>query len=662
MKGLSIKVPMDVFIGMFLPENELNDKKVKAVRKGFKGKDVDTVEGTCMNPLLFAANWSVLVNRFVQAIPSSFESGKEWIRKMDENKGHLSSCIHDMESKASFEFKPRESRAQVITRNEGLEHNHGVASSVNDEGPDGVSIGSREEGGNSSQKLADQMLSVPLSNVESLRTTLPAVTLTELTELLPPLSQSSLDHPDKKKLFSVQEFFRYTESEGRRFFEELDRDGDGQVTLEDLEVAMRKRKLPQTYSREFMRRARRNPFSKSFGWKQFLSLMERKEPTILRAYTSLCLSESGTLHKSQMLVSLKNAGLPANEHNAVAMMQCLNMDTEESVSYGHFRNFMLLLPSDRLLQDDPRNIWFEAATAVAVAPAAEIQRENVLKSAFAGGLSCAFSSAVMHPVDTVKTQVQASTTLTFPEIMSKIPQIGLRGLYKGSIPAILGQFSSHGLRTGICEVSKLVLINVAPNLPDIQVESMASFFSTVLGTVARLPCEVLKQRLQAGLYDNVGEALIGTWQQDGLKGFFRGTGATLCRELPFYVAGMGLYTESKKFVQRLIRRELEPWETVVVGAISGGLASVTTTPFDVIKTRMMTTSGARNVSMSAVAFSILRHEGPLALFKGAVPRFFWIAPLGAMNFAGYELLRKAMDGNKDVARDQVSEEKSVSSG
>ncbi|PPR89327.1 hypothetical protein GOBAR_AA31351 [Gossypium barbadense] len=42
------------------------------------------------------------------------------------------------------------------------------------------------------------------------------------------------------------------------------------------------------------------------------------------------------------------------------------------------------------------------------------------------------------------------------------------------------------------------------------VESMAPFFSTVLGTVDRLPCEVLKQCLQAGLYDNVGEALIGT--------------------------------------------------------------------------------------------------------------------------------------------------------
>ncbi|PPD74299.1 hypothetical protein GOBAR_DD28773 [Gossypium barbadense] len=473
-------------------------------------------------------------------------------------------------------------------------------------------------------------------------------------ELIAPLSGSDSDWNSKVQIFSVKNRI------GRSFFEELDRDGDGQVTLEDLEVAMKKRKLPVKYSREFMRQTRRNPFSKSFGWKQFLSLMERKEPTILEAYTSLCLSESGTLQKSEILASLKNVGLPATEDNAVAMKRFLNAGTEESVSYGHFRNFMLLLPPDRLRQDEPRNIWFKAASVVAVTPPAEVPAISVLKSAIAGGLSCGLSSALMYPIDTVKTQLQASTTLTFLELMSNIPQIGLRGLYKGSIPAILGQFSSNGLRTGISEVSKLVLINVAPNLPDIQVKSMASFLGTVLGTMARLPSEVLKQRLQANLYDNVGEALIGTWKQDGPQAFFRGAGATLCRELPFYVAGMGLYTESKKFTQRLIRRELEPWEAVVVGAISGGLVSVISTPFDVIKTRMMTASGGQNVSMSAVAISILRHEGPLALFKGLIPRFFWIAPFGAMNFAGYELLRKAMDGNKDIATDQVSGNKDIS--
>ncbi|CAM8957946.1 unnamed protein product [Rhodiola kirilowii] len=281
------------------------------------------------------------------------------------------------------------------------------------------------------------------------------------------------------------------------------------------------------------------------------------------------------------------------------------------------------------------------STSVEVAASEKDNTENVLKSALAGGFSCALSSFIMHPVDTVKTQVQAST-LSLPEVISMLPQIGYQGLYRGIVPAVVGQFSSHGLRTGICETIKFILVSVAPTMPDIQVESVSSFCGTILGTTTRIPSEVLKQRMQAGLYDSLGEAIVGTWKQDGLKAFFRGTGATLCREIPFYVAGMGLYTESKKVVQKIIGRQLEPWEIVVVGAVSGGLAAVTTTPFDVIKTRMMIATGGSPESMSAIALSILRQEGPLGLFKGAVPRFFWVAPLGAMNFAGYELARKAL--------------------
>ncbi|KAL5982589.1 hypothetical protein ACLOJK_016663 [Asimina triloba] len=270
----------------------------------------------------------------------------------------------------------------------------GATSSVKDDGENRVSPDNREEPEVSfAPKLANGLLNIPLSNVERLRSTLSTVSLTELIELIPHLGRPSKDYPDKKKLFSVQDFFRYTESEGmddntitvessvedhglnarfeeklltistvqvegRRFFEELDRDGDGQVNLEDLEIVMRKRRLPRRYAREFFRRTRSHIFSKSFGWKQFLSLMEQKEPTILRAYTTLCLSKSGTLQKSQILTSLESAGLPANEDNAVAMMRFLNADTEGPISYGHFRNFMLLLPSERL-EDDPRNGYDE---------------------------------------------------------------------------------------------------------------------------------------------------------------------------------------------------------------------------------------------------------------------------------------------------------------
>ncbi|KAM3289983.1 mitochondrial substrate carrier family protein C [Capsicum chacoense] len=709
-KGLLIKLPIMMFVGMF----GNNDKGANNVaKKGLKEKfGVGKGDGgSCVNCLQFDVAWSLLMNGFVQAVPTPFKSVKKPSSKANEDTvrvNHVKKSSDQVvirnydgvkdkeENNLSFEcvfgflfdqiamklqkfdlgVQQHECHNQIPQPANQFDHFKvlvriiegkradvngflgnlnfarvgGVPSSIVDVGSStreerevGANDidGQDESTGNSAKSLANGLLSIPLSNVERLRSTLSTVSITELIELFPQLGRSSKDHPDKKKLISVQDFFRYTEAEGKRFFEELDRDGDGQVTLEDLEVAMRKRKLPKRYAHELMHRARSHLFSKSFGWKQFLSLMEQKESTILRAYTSLCLSKSGTLQKSEILASLNNAGLPANEDNAIAMMRFLSADAEESISYGHFRNFMLLLPSDRL-QEDPRNIWFEAATVVAVPPPVEIPAGSVLKSALAGGLSCALSTSLMHPVDTIKTQVQAST-LTFPQIISKLPELGARGLYRGSIPAIVGQFSSHGLRTGIFEASKVLLINIAPTLPELQVQSVASFCSTFLGTAVRIPCEVLKQRLQAGLFDNVGAAIIGTWQQDGLKGFFRGTGATLCREIPFYVVGMGLYAESKKAVQQLLGRELEPWETVAVGALSGGLTAVLTTPFDVIKTRMMTAPQGRSVTSSMVALSILHHEGPVGLFKGAIPRFFWIAPLGAMNFAGYELARKAMD-------------------
>ncbi|XP_061339236.1 uncharacterized protein LOC133285935 isoform X2 [Gastrolobium bilobum] len=697
-KRLPTNVNWKFFLGMFSP-NSVNGNRGQVLGGGLKEKEVvDKEDGSCPNFLQFAVNWSLLVNEFFQSLPGPFKSGR---KRFDDDK--LCSC---MKPTVSCEVKRSGSKGQFdkTTGEKGVREKEGKQVSLEclicfNFVQLSQTIQILDPGVQENDSDCEQKFSFPYCHWNALTNILqghkvnvngflrnlgfakvdgipssaigPSPSKNEegdgsaTTESMANNGESSQKqgiasevHPDKKKLYSVQDFFRYTEAEGRRFFEELDRDSDGQVTMEDLEIAMRKRKLPQRYAHEFMRRTRSHLFSKSFGWNQFLSLMEQKEPTILRAYTSLCLSKSGTLKKSEILESLKNARLPANEGNAVAMMRFLNADAEGSISYGHFRNFMILLPSDRL-REDPRNIWFEAATVVAVPPSVEIPAGSVLRSALAGGLSCALSCALMHPVDTIKTQVQAST-LSFPEIISKLPQIGARGLYKGSIPAILGQFSSHGLRTGIFEASKLVLINVAPTLPEIQVQSILSFCSTILGTAMRIPCEVLKQRLQAGLYDNLGEALVGTWRQDGLGGFFRGTGATLCREVPFYVAGTGLYEQSKKAVQQLLGRELEAWETVAVGALSGGLAAVTTTPFDVMKTRMMTAQG-RSVSMTLVGFSILRHEGPLGLFKGAVPRFFWIAPLGAMNFAGYELARKALNKNAELTSDLLSQKKEASS-
>lgn len=91
----------------------------------------------------------------------------------------------------------------------------GVSSTDNEDGESHSSTENREEQESfSAQKVANGLLNIPLSNVERLRSTLSSVSLTELIELVTHLGRPTKEHPDKKKLFSVQDFFRYTESEG----------------------------------------------------------------------------------------------------------------------------------------------------------------------------------------------------------------------------------------------------------------------------------------------------------------------------------------------------------------------------------------------------------------------------------------------------------------
>ena len=43
---------------------------------------------------------------------------------------------------------------------------------------------------------------------------------------------------------------------GREFFDSLDRDRDGEVSLDDMKAAMRARNLPERYAKDFIRTAR----------------------------------------------------------------------------------------------------------------------------------------------------------------------------------------------------------------------------------------------------------------------------------------------------------------------------------------------------------------------------------------------------------------------
>ena len=86
------------------------------------------------------------------------------------------------------------------------------------------------------------------------------------------------------------------------------------------------------------------------------------------ALNSLGLSRSGMMRESDVKQTLKRLGLPATDENATAMLKHLGMDGEGYVSYGQFRNFLMLLPRDVATAKDPSVLWFEASTMVQINP------------------------------------------------------------------------------------------------------------------------------------------------------------------------------------------------------------------------------------------------------------------------------------------------------
>ena len=381
--------------------------------------------------------------------------------------------------------------------------------------------------------------------------------------------------------------------------------------------------------------------------------MNERESTMLRAFNSLGLSRSGMMRESDVKQTLKRLGLPATDENATAMLKHLGMDGEGYVSYGQFRNFLMLLPRDVATAKDPSVLWFEASTMVQINPPEAARSATVklaIQAAIAGALASGTSTAAMHPMDTLKTRIQA-TVGAGPGIkafIKSIPSIGARNLYRGIIPAVVGAASGHGFRTATYEVACKLLapLTVMPLITEIQIQGFGSGLGTLVGTSVRIPCEVLKQRLQTGQHANAIEAFKAV-TKDGPRGLFAGTAATMSREVPFYVIGMVTYEKLKQAAAAMKRKDLTAWETIGLGGLSGAIAAAATTPADVLKTRAMTGASPAGEAIWITVKNIMAKEGPGALMKGCFPRMLWIAPLGAMNFAGYELAKRAMQAADD---------------
>ncbi|CAN1252922.1 Calcium-binding mitochondrial carrier protein SCaMC-2 [Linum perenne] len=160
---------------------------------------------------------------------------------------------------------------------------------------------------------------------------------------------------------------------------------------------------------------------------------------------------------------------------------------------------------------------------------------NLVTATICGGLSTLIATYVSHPLDTLKTRVQAQVharrnRVGAREIYNQLCRDGeFDSLYAGLLPSLLGNIQSMGLNLVLFESLTKVYRGIRPTDSRFLTTFVCSSLSGLAASIATHPMEVVKRKMQMeGIVEesNNLEAIREKYEQiveqDGAYGLYRG--------------------------------------------------------------------------------------------------------------------------------------------
>eukprot|EP00026_Physarum_polycephalum_P009563 Phypoly_transcript_09691.p1 GENE.Phypoly_transcript_09691~~Phypoly_transcript_09691.p1 ORF type:complete len:383 (+),score=32.76 Phypoly_transcript_09691:112-1260(+) len=281
---------------------------------------------------------------------------------------------------------------------------------------------------------------------------------------------------------------------------------------------------------------------------------------------------------------------------------------------------------------------------------------------FTYNAACTFVlDAPFYPVDVIRTrmQVQGSTlqNTSFPKYHNTwdaakklIKHEGTKGLFQGFLTCEFGYATSHVIYYGVYEATKQSL---QPMFPDLDAKVKVFITTCIGGAAAELgscamwvPFDVATQRLQIQgslepcKYHNGYYLLQHIYKTEGVRGLYRGFGATLIRNIPSSAAWWSTYEVTKSYLHQFDVRKLlhlpprntqdmlvattscsssdndhgshsrgrqveneDPVIHCIAGVVAAATATTLTNPLDVAKTRLQTTT-SHHIASHNTTFSL----------------------------------------------------------
>ncbi|KAJ3098687.1 hypothetical protein HDU97_003804 [Phlyctochytrium planicorne] len=282
--------------------------------------------------------------------------------------------------------------------------------------------------------------------------------------------------------------------------------------------------------------------------------------------------------------------------------------------------------------------------------------------ALAGFLAGAVSTAILHPLDLVKTKFQVDESKyragafglrgTWNSLMKIKALDGAAGLYRGISANMAGATLSWGLYFWWYSLFKEQMVDwkVKGDTSDKKLSASEHLVaSAVAGAITALftnPFWLVKTRMCAdrasdpGAYKSLIEGLTKTYKYEGIPGLYKGIIPAL-----FGVSHGALqfmaYEEMKRYWSGDAGGKLGTGEYLVMAASSKIFATVCTYPYQVVRARLQNERARKNVVYQGATGTIKRIyslEGFSGFYKGLGPNIIRVMPGTMVTFGVYETL------------------------
>eukprot|EP01102_Stenamoeba_stenopodia_P004920 TRINITY_DN15424_c0_g1_i1.p1 TRINITY_DN15424_c0_g1~~TRINITY_DN15424_c0_g1_i1.p1 ORF type:complete len:307 (-),score=57.46 TRINITY_DN15424_c0_g1_i1:234-1154(-) len=286
---------------------------------------------------------------------------------------------------------------------------------------------------------------------------------------------------------------------------------------------------------------------------------------------------------------------------------------------------------------------------------------SIVKNFFSGGFGGACLVAVGHPLDTIKVRLQTMTVVpgqappyagALDCARKTIAREGFFGLYKGMAAPLIGVTPMYA----ICFFGYDLGQRIQRSRPDEQLNLVQIFnagcLSGVFTTAIMVPGERIKclLQIQGGMsgppkYAGPMDCAKQVFRESGIRGIYKGTAATMLRDVP----GSGAYFAAYEAMKRGLtpegksQKDLSPLTIIAAGGAAGVCNWLVSLPADVLKSRYQTAPEGTYKGLYDVFRQLVKNEGYGALYKGIGPVMLRAIPANAACFMGYEVAQKVLN-------------------